>query len=70
MRGSFGQYITVTVDILSIGLVLSGAVSQGLMPEIGASNVDPTMLNDTEYLIGTMFQCSLQDNPIIGIHFY
>jgi len=66
--GSFGQYITISVDVFGIGPVTSRRVSKSLMPEVCTSNIYLTMLNDREYLVGTMFQCSLQNNWIIWIH--
>jgi len=66
--GSFGQYITISIDVFSIGPVTSRRVSKTLMPEVWTGNIYLTILNDGEYLVGTVFQCSLQNNWIIWIH--
>jgi len=65
VRGSFGQYITVSVEVFVIGPVTSRGISKSLMPEDGTGNIYLTMLNNGENLVGIIFQCSLQNNRII-----
>jgi len=62
VRASLGQYITISVDVFGIGPVTSRGMSKSLMPEVHTGNIYLTILNDREYLVGTVFLCSLQNN--------
>lgn len=54
MRGASEQDITISVDIFNIGLVMSKLIFKSLMLKIYTSDINLTVLNNGEYLIGTV----------------